>query len=181
MLGTALATILMASSFAAHADDTQSPPPKKTNINLAVASNFYGFPPDNSAITDLINAFESANPQYTVTVVDNGATATLASHIIDGNELKVDLFLAADTETPLDLLTNHFSLVAPYNASFTPPLYIFNYATGILALLSNTPGLDLSCETGTCGYDPKKYDTVTIADPSLAPYGVAAQTVLTGR
>jgi molybdenum ABC transporter molybdate-binding protein len=182
MLGAALAAILLSSSFAAHADDTKFRPHKKTNINLAVASNFYGFPEsNNSAITDLINAFESANPHYTVTVVDNGATATLASHIINGNTLKVDLFLAADTETPFDLLTNHFSLVAPYNSSFTPPLYTFNYAAGILALLSNMPGVDLSCETGTCGYDPNVYTKVAIADPSLAPYGVAAQTVLTGR
>ena len=182
MLGVASAAIiLMASSFTAHAGDTQLPSHEETNINLAVASNFYGVPPSNSAITDLINAFEMANPTYTVTVVDNGATATLASHIISGNELKVDLFLAADTETPLDLLTNHFDLAAPYNASFTPPLYTFNYAMGILALLSNTPGVDLSCETGTCGYDSRVYATVAIADPSLAPYGVAAQTVLTGR
>src|SRR5262249_34751738 len=115
------------------------------------------------------------------TVVDNGATATLAEHIIDGNELKVDLFLAADTETPQDLLINHFDLVAPYNSSLTPALYTFNYATGILALLSNTPGVDLSCETGTCGYDSNVYSTVGIANPALAPYGVAAQTVLTGR
>jgi ABC-type molybdate transport system substrate-binding protein len=93
----------------------------------------------------------------------------------------VDLFLAADTNTPQDLLVNHFRLVAAYNASFNPPLYTFNYATGILALLSNTPGVDLSCETGTCGYDPKVYSTVAIADPSLAPYGVAVQAVLTGR
>ena len=41
--------------------------------------------------------------------------------------------------------------------------------------------MDLSCETGTCGYDPSIFSTVAIADPSLAPYGVAAQTVLTGR
>jgi hypothetical protein len=91
--------------------------------------------------------------------------------------------LAADTETPQDLLINHLSVVTPYNfsSSFTPPLYTFNYAVGILALLSNTPGVDFSCETGTCGYDPNVYSTVAIADPSLAPYGGAAQTVLTGR
>jgi ABC-type molybdate transport system substrate-binding protein len=115
MIGVALAGILLASSFAAHA---------ATNINLAVASNFFGVPPSNSAITDLINAFEMANPNYTVTVVDNGATATLASHIISGNTLNVDLFLAADTATPLDLLTNHFDLVTTYNNSLTPPPYI---------------------------------------------------------
>ena len=172
MVGAASAAILMSFSFAAHA---------KTNINLAVASNFYGVPPSNSAITDLINSFESANPTYTVTVVDNGATATLESHIISGNALKVDLFLTADTATPQDLLINHFNLVAPYNSSYMPPLYTFDYAQGVLALLSNTSGVDVSCDTGgTCGYDPKVYSTVAIADPSLAPYGVAAQSVLIG-
>jgi len=178
MLGAASAAILMSFPFAAYADGHV----KGTNINLAVASNFYGVPPSNSAITDLINAFETANPGYTVTVVDNGATATLESNIINGNSRRVDLFLAADTATPLDLLTNHFLLVTPYNNSFFPALYTFNYATGVLAFLSNTPGVDVSCDTsGTCGYDPKVYSTVAIADPSLAPYGVAAQTVLTGR
>jgi molybdenum ABC transporter molybdate-binding protein len=177
MLGIGFAAISIWTSFEAQADNAT----KKTTINLAVASNFYGVPPFNSAITDVINAFQAENPNYTVTVVDNGATATLESHIINGNALRVDLFLAADTNTPQDLLVNHFRLVAAYNASFNPPLYTFNYATGILALLSNTPGVDLSCETGTCGYDPKVYLTVAIADPSLAPYGVAAQAVLTGR
>ena len=122
--GIASATILMSSSFVAHANS----PHAKTNINLAVASNFYGFPPSNSAITDIINAFQMENPGYTVTVVDNGATSTLEEHIINGNQLKVDLFLAADTETPQDLLVNHFFLVSPYNNSFLPPLYTFNYA-----------------------------------------------------
>ena len=78
ILGAAAAGILMASSFAVHAGSSNYPPrPKTTNINLAVASNFYGVPPSNSAITDIINAFMMANPSYTVTVVDNGATATL--------------------------------------------------------------------------------------------------------
>jgi molybdenum ABC transporter molybdate-binding protein len=186
ILGAAAAAIVMASSFAAHAEDTTFPHHKrhnKTNINLAVASNFYGNPPTSSAITDIIAAFEAANPRYTVTVVDNGSTGSLADHIINGNERKVDLFLAADTETPQVLLIDHLSLVTPYNfsSSFIPPLYTFNYAVGILALLSNTPGVDLSCETGTCGYDPKAHSTVAIADPKVAPYGVAAQTVLTGR
>jgi len=177
--GIASATILMSSSFVAHAGS----PHAKTNINLAVASNFYGFPPSNSAITDIINAFQMENPGYTVTVVDNGATSTLEEHIINGNMLGVDLFLAADTATPLDLLTNHFNLVSPYNfPPSAPKLYIFNYAQGILALLSNTPGVDVSCDAGgSCGYDSAVYTTVAIEDPSLAPYGVAAQTVLTGR
>jgi ABC-type molybdate transport system substrate-binding protein len=107
------------------------------------------------------------------------ATATLESNIINGNTAEVDLFLAADTATPQDLLVNHFALVAPYNSSRRPPLFTFNYAGGLLALLSNTPGVDLSCATGTCGYS-RKYSSVAIADPELAPYGVAAQSVLFG-
>jgi hypothetical protein len=47
----------------------------------------------------IINAFMMANPDYTVSVVDNGATATLEMNIINGNKAKVDLFLAADTVT----------------------------------------------------------------------------------
>jgi ABC-type glycerol-3-phosphate transport system substrate-binding protein len=73
ILGVAAAA-LMSSSLAAQADQTSS---GTANINLAVASNFYGVPPENSAITDIINAFEAANPNYTVTVVDDGATSTL--------------------------------------------------------------------------------------------------------
>jgi hypothetical protein len=92
ILGAASAAVLMSSSFAAHAGDTKFPPHAKTNINLAVASNFYGVPPSNSAITDLISAFMIENPSYTVTVVDNGATATLESHIISGNTLRSIFF-----------------------------------------------------------------------------------------
>jgi ABC-type glycerol-3-phosphate transport system substrate-binding protein len=122
ILGTASAAVLMSSSFAADAGS----PHAHTNINLAVASNFYGSPPSNSAITDLINAFEAENPGYTVTVVDNGATGDLEDRIISGNSLGVDLFLAADTEHPLDLLTNHFNLVAPYN--FPPPRRSYTFS-----------------------------------------------------
>jgi hypothetical protein len=33
-----------------------------TNINLAVASNFFGIPPDNSAITDIIKHLKQHTP-----------------------------------------------------------------------------------------------------------------------
>ena len=97
-VSTAAAMLFMASPLVVLAWDNSKPPHQKTtNINLAVASNFYGSPPSNSAITDLINEFEAENPNYTVTVTDNGATATLEANIINGNKANVDLFLAADT------------------------------------------------------------------------------------
>jgi ABC-type glycerol-3-phosphate transport system substrate-binding protein len=111
MVGAISASISMCSSFAAFAMNGGEPE-GQANINLAVASNFFGVPPSNSAITDLINAFEALHPSFTVAVVDNGATATLESNIINGNAAEVDLFLAADTATPQDLLVNHFELVA---------------------------------------------------------------------
>jgi ABC-type glycerol-3-phosphate transport system substrate-binding protein len=123
LLGIGSSVFLASSLFTAYAADTATA--RKTNINLAVASNFYGLPPSNSAITDLIVAFEKANPKYTVTVVDNGATATLADHIISGNKLGVDLFLAADTVTPFDLLTNHFKTVTTYNNFFCAAVVYF--------------------------------------------------------
>jgi hypothetical protein len=123
MLGVAATAMVTVTSFVSHA----APPVKTANINLAVASNFYGVPPSNSAITDIINAFQAANPSWTVTVVDNGATGTLADHIINGNTLGVDLFLAADTETPLGLLTNFNNLVTPM-----PPSAAIIYSSSIM-------------------------------------------------
>ena len=93
VVGAISASIFMCSSVTAFAWD------EPANINLAVASNFYGVPPSNSAITDLISAFQALNPGWTVTVVDNGATATLESNIINGNTAGVDLFLAADAKS----------------------------------------------------------------------------------
>jgi ABC-type molybdate transport system substrate-binding protein len=105
MLGGASAAILISSPFAAYAGDPK--PQTKTNINLAVASNFYGTPPSNSAITDIINAFEMESSTFSVTVVDFGATGDLEDRIINGNTAGVDIFLAADTDHPLDLLKSH--------------------------------------------------------------------------
>jgi molybdate transport system substrate-binding protein len=162
--GGVAAALLTASPIAAHA----------ANINLAVASNFYiSGVAGNSPIADLIAAFQTANPGNTVTVVQNGSTGTLESQITGGNALGVDLFLAADTAHPQDLVTNFQSLVVPNS--------LFNYAIGTLVFWSNTTGVNVTCNGGSCGYDPTVYSSVAIANPATAPYGVAANTVLTGR
>ena len=162
--GGVAAALLASSSLGAHA----------ANINLAVASNFYiSGTVGNSPIADLIAAYQTANPGNTVTVVQNGATGTLESQITGGNALGVDLFLAADTAHPQDLLTNFPALVVTGS--------MFDYAIGTLVFWSNTSNVDVTCATGTCGYDKSIYPSVAIANPATAPYGVAANTVLTGR
>jgi molybdate transport system substrate-binding protein len=160
-----LAMALLGSALAAQA---------QTNINVAVASNFYiSGTVGNSPIADLIAAFQTANPGSTVTVVQNGSTGSLENQITGGNALGVDLFLAADTAHPQDLFDNHFSLVVG-----SP----FNYAIGTLAFYTNTSSVNVTCGAGgSCGYNSTVYPKVAIADPGTAPYGLAANTVLTGR
>lgn len=162
--GILASAFLTTSPFAAHA----------ANINIAVASNFYNTGnTGSSAIADLIAAFQAANAGSTVTVVQNGATGTLENQITGGNGLGVDLFLAADTAHPQDLVTNHSSLVVGS---------AFNYAVGTLVFWSNTTGVNVTCSGGgSCGYNSRTYLNVAIADPSTAPYGVAANSLLTGR
>ena len=77
VIGALSTSIIMFSSFATFAWGADGEAEEQANINLAVASNFYGTPPSNSAITDIIGAFEELHPTYTVTVVDNGATFVL--------------------------------------------------------------------------------------------------------
>ncbi|MCK9917107.1 molybdate ABC transporter substrate-binding protein [Microbacteriaceae bacterium K1510] len=149
-------------------------PAQAANINLAVASNFYiSGSVGSSPIADIIAGFTAANPGNTVTVVQNGATGTLENQIISGNSLNVDLFLAADTAHPQDLYTAHSSLVVGT---------VFTYAVGTLAFWSNKSGVDVTCNPGgSCGYNSTTYPKVAIADPINAPYGTAANTLLTGR
>jgi molybdate transport system substrate-binding protein len=81
-----------------------------------------------------------------------------------------DLFLAADVDHPNDLINNYPLSVTPYQT--TPSKHLFQYAIGALDLWTNTNGVDVSSG------QPAGWSKVAIADPSLAPYGVAAQSVL---
>lgn len=169
VLGGVSAALLASSSGAAYAT---------TTINVAVAANFYGVSfPTTSALGEIISAFVTANPSYSVAVVDHGSTGTLVNHITTGNSLGVDLLLAADESHVVDLYNNYPTLVAGIP---------FAYAVGTLAFWSNTSSVNVSCSgTGaTCGYNTTSFGNsgdVVIADPANAPYGLAAKQLLTGR
>lgn len=141
-----------------------SPAFATTNINVAVAANFCAppNPGDPTPLGDLITAFQTANPSYTVTLVQCAATGTLASQITGGNSLGVDLFLAANSATPA-------SLASGYGVGST-----FTYAVGTLAFWSKSVNV-------SAGYNSSTYSKVAVANTTTAPYGTAASQLLTGR
>jgi molybdate transport system substrate-binding protein len=155
MPAAASAALLISAGVEAHA----------TTINIAVASNFYGTNyPTTSAIADIISAFDTANPGYSVVIAQNGSSGTLENQITGGNALNVDLFLAADQSHPLDLYNNHPTLVDGIP---------FDYAVGTLAFWSNASGVHAEN-----GYSTGGYTSVAAATPTLAPYGEATLELL---
>ena len=121
---------------------------------VAVAANF-AWP-----MGELEALFE-ANGTHELTVV-SGSTGQLYAQIVNG--APYDVFLSADRERPQRLAESGLG-----NAPFT-------YALGRLALWTREPGvtngLTLNVLTGG------NFRRLTIANPRLAPYGVAARQTL---
>ncbi len=158
-------TVLSAVAVVASLFSGGASPALATNINVSAAANFCAprTPGDPTPLGDLITAFQGATG-YTVTLVQCGATGTLASQITGGNSLNVDLFLAANSATPASLASG-YGVGSP-----------FVYAVGTLALWSNTTGVNVSS-----GYNSSTYSKVAVANTTTAPYGTAASQLLTGR
>lgn len=119
---------------------------------LAVANNFYG--PIQVLVKDFakVSGFQLN--------VSTGSTGQLYAQIVNGAPF--DLFLAADTVRPQKLVNEGLAFES------------FVYAKGVLVLWSKE-----------ANYDVKQhmllgdYNHFAIADPKLAPYGLAAQQALT--
>lgn len=130
-----------------------APAPDTSNTaHIAVAANF-------KPAMDVLEADFEAASDYDLTVT-TGSTGKLYAQIIAGAPFHV--FLAADEKTPLALETGR--LAAP-SSSFT-------YAIGQLALWSP----DASTVTPD---DLSTTRRLAMANPDLAPYGAAADQVLT--
>lgn len=122
------------------------------DATIAVANNFYG--PVQVLVEDFaqVSGFQLA--------VSTGSTGQLYAQIINGAPF--DLFLAADTKRPAKLVDEGFGFDQ------------FIYAKGLLVLWSKTADYDVKQHMllGDCNH-------FAIADPKLAPYGLAAQQALT--
>jgi molybdate transport system substrate-binding protein len=123
-------------------------------IRVAVAANF------KQTLDQLGVAF---GPERARFVVSSGATGMLYSQIVQGAPF--DVFFAADAERPARL--EQQKLIEPGSR--------FTYARGKLVLWRPGAAPLRSLEDGLRGAGVK---TLAIANPELAPYGLAAREVL---
>lgn len=125
-------------------------------INIAVASNFM------AVMNEIIAEFE-AETEHTVRV-SYGSSGRIYAQINNGAPF--DAFFSADQEKPADL--ESMGLVVTGSR--------FTYAIGTLVLWSKNPALNVAeGEILRLG----EFNKLALANPRLAPYGVAAVEVLT--
>ncbi|WP_084608439.1 molybdate ABC transporter substrate-binding protein [Nisaea denitrificans] len=123
---------------------------------IAVAANFA------STADKLAKAFKAESGE--TVVIANGSTGQIYAQIRQGAPF--DAFLAADQARPALLHKDGTAARAP-----------FTYATGRLALWSPDPAT--IPEDGAAFLSLAELERISIANPKLAPYGVAAKESLT--
>lgn len=126
------------------------------DVRIAVAANF------TDTTRTLIAAFARASGLQAS--ASYGSTGKLYAQIVHGAPF--DVFLAADTRRPELLETNGMGVKGSR----------FTYAQGQLVLWSPQPG---TLEAPEAWLASGQFDRLAIANPKTAPYGAAAQEVLT--
>ena len=122
---------------------------------IAVASNFA------EVAKRLASDFES-NSEHRLAIV-TGASGRFYAQILNGAPF--DVFLSADSEKPLQLISSGHAL----------PDSAFTYATGRLVLWSRDEAL---IKDGASALSSNGFYRVAYANPRLAPYGKAALEVM---
>ncbi len=131
-------------------------PAQAAEATIAVAANF------SSTADKLAKAFKAASGE--TVVIASGSTGQLYAQIKQGAPF--DAFLAADEARPALLHKDGTATTAPST-----------YATGRLALWSPIP--DTIPEDGAAFLGQAELKRIAIANPKLAPYGLAAKESLT--
>lgn len=124
-------------------------------IRVAVASNF------RDAMTEAVEVYE-ANGSHRVTLIF-GSTGKHYAQILNG--APYDLVFAADRERPVRLEKSGHAIEGSR----------FTYAIGRLALWSPRPGW---VEAGGRVLQQAGFRHLALANPELAPYGIAARETL---
>jgi molybdate transport system substrate-binding protein len=156
-LAAALGALLALLALAAVALGAAGRPLAAAEVQVAAAANF------TAPLAEIAKAFEQATGHRLL--VSAGSSGKLAAQIQNGAPFEV--LLAADAERPA-LLEKDGMAVAGSR---------FTYARGRLALWSPDPALVDAAGKVLAG---DRFHHLAIANPKLAPYGAAAQQVLTG-
>jgi molybdate transport system substrate-binding protein len=125
-------------------------------VHVAVAANF------KKPMQQLITIFESQSPHKIL--LSSGSTGKLYNQIVNGAPYHI--FLAADSKRPQ--LLEESPLAVPGSR--------FSYATGRLVLVSATSKNQVVDETFFSHNSP---GIIAMPNPKVAPYGRAAQEVMT--
>ncbi len=133
------------------------PAAQADELRIAVASNFA------PVLEQLAADFKKTSGQ-TVTM-SAGATGKLYTQI--GSGAPFDLFFAADSEKPSQLVSEHKAVAGT----------VYTYAIGQLVLWSTTLNLG-DDDHARSTLKAAGFRHLAIANPALAPYGVAARQVL---
>ncbi|MBE3666700.1 molybdate ABC transporter substrate-binding protein [Vibrio navarrensis] len=120
-------------------------------LTLAVANNFYG------PMKALVSDYKHLNSDEVE--ISTGSTGQLYAQIINGAPF--DLFFSADQHRPQLLMEQQLA-----DDEFT-------YAQGVLVAWSPAENVDVKAELFSANFQ-----YLAIADPKLAPYGLAAQQML---
>lgn len=122
---------------------------------VAVATNF-------SEVVETLKSEFEASHDHKLTIV-TGSTGKLYAQIVNGAPF--DVFLAADQARPELLVKNEYA----------QPESLFTFATGQIVLWSAD-----SSRIGENGLDAlqRPFRRLAIANPQLAPYGIAAEEAL---
>jgi molybdate transport system substrate-binding protein len=133
-----------------------APPVWAEELNVAVAANFYG------TLQQLAPKFEQASGHRLL--LSSGASGQFYTQIREGAPF--DVLLSADSDRPKQLEAEGLAVAGSR----------FTYAVGTLVLWSPKAGVvDAEGKVLRSG----RYRMLAIGDPRNAPYGAAAQQVLT--
>jgi molybdate transport system substrate-binding protein len=149
-----LATVALTVGWLALTAAPQAIEAQAAEVKVAVAANF------TEPVKEIAPLFEKATGHKLV--LSFGATGQFYAQI--GQGAPFEILLAADKATPTKLVVDGQGV----------PRTQFTYAIGKLVLYSKTAGLIEGEETLRSG----KFDKIAIANPALAPYGLAGDETL---
>lgn len=190
-LGVSVAGLLVGSTSWAAATVCTTVGLGTPTLKLAIASNFYG--PAQTVAQNFINA---SGGSVSAVLVCMNSTAHLDQEIVNGTQLPPDLlpdtgfprydyFFAANSDTPISLQASTGKTAYLY-ANGTPVLYsstnlnpsVTTVGDLITGLGSATSATISSTSLSSFAIDGHA-QFVAVADPTAAPYGVAAKNITT--